>query len=328
MEGHRKGPVCVTGGTGFVASWLIMKLLQQGYSVHTTTRSDPDKKKDISFLTNLPGASERLQIFNADLDIPDSFDAAIAGCVGVFHVAHPMDFGDKETEETKTKRAINGTLGILKACLESKTVKRVVCTSSASTVFGHNQGLDVIDESTWTDVDFLRDLKVVGASYTITKTLTERAALEFAEEHGLDLVTVIPALIHGPFICPRLPGSVRTSMAMIFGDKDRYSFLVGTSLVHVDDVASAHIFLLEYPNAKGRYICSAVDITIHEMAEFLSSRYPEYQMPTVECLKDIKGDKFNGLSSKKLLDTGFKFKHRLEDMYDGAIQCCKEQGFI
>ena len=40
MEGE-KGKVCVTGGTGFIASWLIMKLLQHGYSVNATIRSHP-----------------------------------------------------------------------------------------------------------------------------------------------------------------------------------------------------------------------------------------------------------------------------------------------
>jgi nucleoside-diphosphate-sugar epimerase len=42
MEGeNRKGTVCVTGGTGFLASWLIFKLLERGYSVNTTIRSSP-----------------------------------------------------------------------------------------------------------------------------------------------------------------------------------------------------------------------------------------------------------------------------------------------
>ena len=36
-----KGIVCVTGGTGYVASWLIMRLLQHGYAVNTTVRSHP-----------------------------------------------------------------------------------------------------------------------------------------------------------------------------------------------------------------------------------------------------------------------------------------------
>ena len=35
------GLVCVTGGTGFVASWLIMRLLQRGYSVHATVWTNP-----------------------------------------------------------------------------------------------------------------------------------------------------------------------------------------------------------------------------------------------------------------------------------------------
>jgi nucleoside-diphosphate-sugar epimerase len=38
-----KGTVCVTGGTGYIASWLVMRLLQQGFSVRATVRSDPSK---------------------------------------------------------------------------------------------------------------------------------------------------------------------------------------------------------------------------------------------------------------------------------------------
>ncbi|GMP42979.1 hypothetical protein CsSME_00012529 [Camellia sinensis var. sinensis] len=182
MEAVEKGSVCVTGGTGYVASWLINRLLENGYRVRTTIRSyNPDNKKDLSHLTDLPGALERLQIFNADLALPKSFDAAIQGCIGVFHVAHPMDFEDKEPEEVKVQRAINGTLGILKACLDSKTVKRVVYTSSASTVLFNDKGLDVLDESDWSDLDYIRSLKIYGGSYMISKTLTEKAALEFAE---------------------------------------------------------------------------------------------------------------------------------------------------
>ncbi|KAL0464653.1 UNVERIFIED_CONTAM: protein BRI1-5 ENHANCED 1 [Sesamum latifolium] len=74
-DDQKKGRVCVTGGTGFVASWLIMKLLQVGYSVNTTMRPQSlssGSKKDISYLKNLPGAQERLQVFPADLENPDS----------------------------------------------------------------------------------------------------------------------------------------------------------------------------------------------------------------------------------------------------------------
>lgn len=323
-----KGVVCVTGGTGYVASWLIMRLLQHGYAVNTTVRSHPDQKKDVSYLTNLPGASERLRIFNADLDRPESFNDSIQGCVGVFHVAHNIDFEGKEDQETNTKRSINATISILQACLDSKTVKRVVYTSSGSTVMFSGKDLSVLDETTWTDVDFLKSVKTLGESYYIAKTLTERAALQFAETHGLELVTVIPTFIHGPFITPHCPGSVRTSMSMIFGDKNIFEFSACTSFVHMDDVATAHIHLFEYPKAKGRYICSAVDITLEEFPRFLSQRYPEYNVSSNSFLKKVTDSKIFRLSSKKLLDTGFKYKYGLEQMYDDAIECCKQKGLL
>ncbi|XP_058221909.1 vestitone reductase-like, partial [Rhododendron vialii] len=368
----------------YVASWLIMRLLQHGYKVRTTIRSYPDKfispsqegnlkfdqenaadwranflqisrsklinilvsfgffpvssssccicslantKKDISFLTDLPGATENLQIFSADLDHPVSFGPTIEGCTGVFHVAQPIDFDDKEPDQVKHMRAIDGAIEILKACLTSKTVKRVVYTSSASAV-GYNKGSSVVDENMWSDTEFIKSLMPVGASYYIGKTLTEKAVLEFGEKHGLDIVSVIPGYVNGPFICPRIPGSVSISLAMIIGDKDRYRLIAKVPMVHIDDVASSHIFLLEYPEAKGRYICSSVDITIEKMSEFLLAKYPQYQIPPADCLKEVEGFRYPDGSSKKLLDTGFEYKYGLEEMYDGAIQCCKEKGFL
>ena len=56
-------------------------------------------------------------------------------------------------------------------------------------------------------------------------------------------------------------------------------------MVHVEDVAMAHIFLLEYPGAKGRYICSSDRISLNGMSEFLSARYPDLQIPTKEWVR-------------------------------------------
>ncbi|GAV60234.1 Epimerase domain-containing protein [Cephalotus follicularis] len=305
-----------------------MRLLEHGYSVNTTVRPDPEHKRDTNFLTSLTGASQRLQIFDADLSDPCSFEAAIEGCIGVFHVATPVDFGKNEAEEVVTKRAIDGTLGILKACLKFKTVKRVVYTSSASAVALNGKDLDLMDESFWSDVDFIRSMKSFLGPYMISKTLTEKAALQFAKEHGLDLVTLIPSFVIGPFICPKFPSSVNATLAMILGNQEVYSLMLNTSMVHVDDVARAHIFLLEYPDAKGRYICSSDTITLEQMSEYLSTKYPEYAIPTIESLKEIKGVKAPGLSSKKLLDSGFRYKYGLDEMFDGAIQCCKEKGYL
>ncbi|GMJ01576.1 BRI1-5 ENHANCED 1 [Hibiscus trionum] len=326
MEGD-KGSVCVTGGTGYIGSWLIKLLLQLGYSVNTTVRADPGNKRDLSFLTNLPGADEKLGIFTADLGHPQSFDAAIHGCKGLLHVASPMDFHENEPEAVVTQRSIDGALGILEACLRSKSVKKVVYTSSIAAVYFNKESVEMMDESYWTDVDYVRsEVKSVVSSYAITKTLTEKAVLEFATQHGLDLVTVVPPMVVGPFICPKMQGSVRTALSPILGSGNDYSLLINVAMVHTDDLSRALIFLLEHPEAKGRYNCSSDMVTAPKIFEILSTKYPEFTIS--DSLEGIKGAKFPGLSSKKLLDLGFKFDYGVEDMYDGAIKSCKEKGFL
>lgn len=214
------------------STWLLSKCYHKVHSrlmfppteliflciFHKTLNEFIHDKTDVSYLTNLPGASQRLRIFNADLDKPESFSEAIKGCVGVFHIAHPMNFGDQEIEDKKIRRTVDGTLGVLQECLNSKTVKRVVYTSSRTAVVFHDKGLDTVNESSWSDIHVMKTLKPISAaSYVISKTLAEKAALEFAEKHGLDLMTVIPSWIHGPFLSTHFPEPLRSAMAMIYG---------------------------------------------------------------------------------------------------------------
>lgn len=328
MEG-RKDTVCVTGGAGFMASWLIMRLLKHGYSVRATVRSDPKYKEDASHLLSLPEAPEKLQIFDAELENPESYEEVIKGCVGVFHLSHPMDFKGEIPRETVIKTAIEGTLGLLRACVKSKTVKRVVYTSSnsATLLVGTTEDNRQIDENVWTDVDVIRHIDIPEVSYIVAKTLTERAALQFSKEHGLDVVTILPSAIIGPFISLALPCSFHQTLPLIFGDEQHCMYMNTAHYVHIDDVASAQIFLLECPKSEGRHICSSTDVTLHEIAKLLSMKCPEHLIPT-DFLNKIKEGKPDHYTSKKLQDLGFKFKYGVEEMIDGALQSCKEKGFL
>ncbi|KAF5189632.1 Vestitone reductase [Thalictrum thalictroides] len=298
MEG-KKGTVCVTGGAGYIGSWLIMRLLQRGYSVTTTVRLNPESKKDLSHLTNLPGASERLKIFNADLNRPETFLPPIEGCNGVFHTAHPIDIEGIEADDATINMAVQGTLG-----------------------------LTILDENTWTDVDFCRTAKVLGSSYCIPKTLAEQGALKFAQETGLEVVTIVPSLVVGPFICPHFPFSNYLALSIITGNREGYKYLPRPQMVHIDDVVSGHIYLLECPDVKGRYICSAIHTTFLQLVKFLSARYPEFRLPPLDLTKEMEEVKPLELSSKKLLDSGFNFKYGIEEMFDGAIKSSKEKRFL
>ncbi|KAK4725361.1 hypothetical protein R3W88_028140 [Solanum pinnatisectum] len=324
---NEKGIVCVTGGTGYVTSWLIMRLLQSGYYVNTTINNKLDQ--GASFLKKLPNASQKLKIFTTNPEDHESFNPAIEGCNGVI-IGHSVDFEDKyDDEERKIQRSIDGILGILKAYLDSKTIKQVIYTPSDDTIGFIEGGPNVVDESLWSDIDFIKKMNPLGAFYCISKTLIEKEALNFAHKNGLDLVCVNHAWVFGPFVTPQCPIIVLHNTAMILGNWTNIDYDSGViALVHVDDGAGAHIFLLESTKVKGRYICCNANKTPDELSQFLRARYPQYQIPSIDYLKVTKAFKCPRPCSKKLLDVGFKYKYSLEDMYDGAIASCKQIGLL
>lgn len=56
MDGD-KGPVVVTGSSGFVGSWLVMKLLQAGYTVRATVRDPGERSLRLRLSPSLSRAS-------------------------------------------------------------------------------------------------------------------------------------------------------------------------------------------------------------------------------------------------------------------------------
>jgi anthocyanidin reductase len=279
---------CVTGGTGFVASWLVKRLLHKGYTVHATVR-DPENEARVRHLLDIPGAAERLKLFRAELSEDGSFDAAVAGCHGVFYVATPTNFTPKDPEKDVIKPAVEGTLNVLRACTKAQTVKRVVFTSSATTfiIDETTEQNRSIDESCWTDVDSIRTKKPHNWPYAVSKNLAERTALQYGKEYDLDVVTIIPVLVAGSSITPDVPSTVQAALSLLTGIPHQLQklkvlqMLLGCiPLVHVDDLSSAHVFLMENPSAEGRYICCPINTSLPHLAQYLSKRYPQYSVPT------------------------------------------------
>nr|AAU93766.1 putative dihyroflavonol 4-reductase [Dendrobium hybrid cultivar]ACJ54348.1 dihydroflavonol-4-reductase [Dendrobium hybrid cultivar] len=327
MENEKKGPVVVTGASGYVGSWLVMKLLKKGYVVRATVR-DPTNLTKVKPLLDLPRSNELLSIWKADLDdVEGSFDEVIRGSIGVFHVATPMNFQSKDPENEVIKPAINGLLGILRSCKKAGSVQRVIFTSSAGTVNVEEHQAAVYDESCWSDLDFVNRVKMTGWMYFLSKTLAEKAAWEFVKDNDIHLITIIPTLVVGSFITSEMPPSMITALSLITGNDAHYSILKQVQFVHLDDVCDAHIFLFEHPKANGRYICSSYDSTIYGLAEMLKNRYPTYVIP--QKFKEIDPDiKCVSFSSKKLLELGFKYKYSMEEMFDDAINTCRDKKLI
>src|SRR6478752_5337417 len=93
-------PVLVTGASGYVASWIVRYLLEDGYTVRATVR-DPRKPTGLEHLHALSAAHPgKLTLYAADLLNEGSFTEATGGSALVVHTASPFLLGKtKDAEE-------------------------------------------------------------------------------------------------------------------------------------------------------------------------------------------------------------------------------------
>ena len=147
------GPVLVTGGNGYVASWLVKRLLELGHDVHATVRhaTDPVETSHLEAIAaDSPGA---LSLYEAELLDPLGFDRAMTGCEVVFHTASPVfGRGVRDPMRVLIEPATGGTRNVLEAVNRCPSVRRVVLTSSVSAVYG-----DAVDMAETEDGYFQRE---------------------------------------------------------------------------------------------------------------------------------------------------------------------------
>ncbi|KAK6774205.1 hypothetical protein RDI58_029444 [Solanum bulbocastanum] len=272
---------CVTGGTGFIGSWLIKSLLQMGYKVHAAVRH-PEKS---SHLLKLGEDSEMLRLFKADLREEGSFDEAMRGCIGLFHVAAPMEFCPQATEnvesyveENMIEPAIQGTLNVLKSCLKSNSV----LTENAAFQFAKENGIDLVSTITPT---------IAGPFLTPTVPSSIRVLLS--------PITGDPELL-------AILTAVNTRMGSI-------------ALAHREDICRAHIFLMENIKAEGRYICCARSWAMSEVIDHLKKKYP---YPAIERVNHDGGHGSvipSEISSKKFIDKRWIKQYVLGVGFNGPV---------
>ena len=238
--------VCVTGATGFVASWLVKQLLERGITVRGTVR----RVASADHLRALPGAAERLELLEADLTLPGSFEPAVRGCAVVFHTASPYIIQVDDPQRDLVDPAVNGTLGVLRACAAAPEVLRVVLTSSMAAVTDEPDANRMLTEADWNEKSTLR-----RNPYYLSKTMAERAAWDFVERErpGFDLVALNPFVIMGPSLAPGLNVSNQIIADLVNGV---YPGILSMTwgIVDVRDVAHAHVRAAEVQAAHGRYL--------------------------------------------------------------------------
>jgi nucleoside-diphosphate-sugar epimerase len=280
--------ILVTGGTGYVGSWIVKYLLEKGYQVRITVRDKSNLDK-YAFLQEIADKSDGdIEVYEADLLTPGAYDSAAEGSDSIIHVASPFTLRFKDPINEIIKPAINGTENILAAATSSTTVKKVVLTSSVVAVYGDNIDMQEKGLSEFTEDDFNNTSSETHQPYSYSKVKAELRAWELArQQEQWELVVMNPSFVMGP------PLDTNSNSESIQFMKDMLTgkFLTGAphlefGFVDVRDVAKAHILALEKENAKGRYILMKEVMSFISFAKKIKVIYPgKYPLPRMKAPK-------------------------------------------
>jgi len=273
--------VLVSGGSGYIAGFLIRQLVTEGWTVHTTVRS-LDKEAAVRRL--LAVDNSRLKFFVADLNADAGWAEAIAGCGFVAHLASPLPGGVPKDANELIVPARDGALRALRAA-KAAGVKRFVMTSSVAAVsYGRGRGVHHFTEADWTRLD-----KPGLSPYIQSKTIAERAARDWVakEGAGIEFCSINPSVVLGPVWSRDYSASVTIVKKLLDGSMGACPD-IGFGVVDVRDVADLHVRALKAPGMAGeRFIASGRFMKLREIADLLRAELgPQAHRVTTRNLPD------------------------------------------
>jgi len=255
--------VLVSGGSGYIAGFLIRQLVAEGWRVRSTLRS---LARESAVRQLLAVDNSRLEFFAADLKADAGWAEAMAGCGFVAHLASPLPRGVPKDANELIVPARDGALRALRAA-KAAGVRRFVMTSSVAAIaYGRGRGVHHFTEADWTPLD-----RPGISAYMQSKTIAERAARDWVatEGAGLEFCSINPSLVLGPVWSADYSASVVVVQKMLDGSM-RACPDIGFGVVDVRDLADLHVRALKAPGMAGeRFIASGRFIKLREIADVL-----------------------------------------------------------
>ena len=176
----------VTGANGHVGNNLVRALLANGETVRASVRNLNNRE---------PFDGLNCELVQADLMDKDSLRQAMIGVDTLYQVAAVLKTWSTKPEEEIIRPNREGTRNVLEAAAEMG-VRRIVYVSSVATLDKTQVLRDgYTDETCWSQNSY-------GNAYYESKVLSEKLAWQLAEQHNLNMVSVLPSMIIGP-ICYR-----------------------------------------------------------------------------------------------------------------------------
>ena len=273
--------VLLTGITGFIGIHVAKQLLDRGFKVRGSLRSMSRADEVRRGLKGAGSNIDDLEFVELDLDKDEGWEAAVAGCSYVQHVASPIIPGKPDHPSQLIRPAVEGTRRAVEAAIEAK-VKKVVLTSSMAAIAGSNESKTLFTEEDWTDVE------KADSAYTKSKTLAERRAWELIKRKPDDCPTVLAVINPSVVVGPLLTDDLGTSNEMV----KRFAnggipFLISRHIGWVDvrDVASAQVEAMVRDEANGeRFIISERSLWFSDIADALRQagyeKAPKTKLPS------------------------------------------------
>ncbi|MFZ9694490.1 MAG: NAD-dependent epimerase/dehydratase family protein [Chitinophagaceae bacterium] len=256
--------VLVTGGTGFLGSYILEELLNNGYTVRAIRRSSK-LPKWIS-----PTVLEKVEWVEGDILDIISLEDAMVGVGAVVHSAALVSFVKKD-KDLLYQLNVEGTANVVNAALE-KNIQRLVHISSVAAL-GRKAGGHSVDETAKWEENPLQ------THYARSKFKGELQAWRGYSE-GLDTVILNPSTILGY-------GDWTQSSCAIFKQvHDGFGWYTSglNGFVDVKDVARVTRLLLEQGKSGERYVVNGATWTFRELQNTISDGFgkkrPSRKAPT------------------------------------------------
>jgi len=301
------GKVLVTGGTGFIGSHVVDKLVAADCEVKVFDNLSTGKLSNI----REPVESGRASFFEGDLRDAEAVAKSLQDVDAVVHLAAvtsvPFSF---ENPSLTFETNVTGTLNLLNACVEGD-VKKFVFVSSCS-VYGEPCYLPVDEEH----------LVAPASPYASSKLEGERHCVSFGERHGLNVTVLRLFNVYGlrqgfssySGVITQFVERFRRELPLaIFGDGCQTR-----DFVHVSDVVWATFEALESERANGEVfnVGFGKPTSLNDLAKTFCSLVSErlqivYDKPRLGDVKasfaDIsKAEKLLGYKPKVALDAGLR----------------------
>ena len=294
--GPADGPVAVTGASGYIGSWIVQDLAEQGYTVRACVRdaSNPAKAAHLTAM-NEAGLGGRVELVEGDLFQPGSYDDAFANCAAVIHAGATVGY-NRETPQEVYDGCFTEIEHVFESAVKAGTVRRFVFTSSFAAV-GHprpegyvftekdwcGDNLEAY-QGRWSDDNIPKNRDI---AYAKAKARAEKMLYERAEANGsIEAISILPLHVIGPLMCENHDQgwSWQNCIRFMMEGKPYKKSKGGRMLwnnVDVRDVARAHRLACESSRTTNgsRYILSATDrsgeLFTWQLRERLAALYPQ-----------------------------------------------------